>query len=96
MAEKHYLGLFYLPKPQREHAQLTPALKTVCGDVKMIPMGGNCVMYLLVSETPPHLYPLGKIMHTGDQYFFMEIGEYTTTKEFNVVQGWLDSHRPRS
>lgn len=95
MAGKYYLGLFYLPKPQREHAELTPAIKTVAKDVKMIPLGGNCVMYLLASETHPHRFPLGQIMHTGDQYFFMEIGEYTTTNEFSVVQGWMDSHRPR-
>jgi hypothetical protein len=93
--ERHYMGVFYLPKPQREHAQLTEALKSVARDVKVVPLGGNCVMYLLISEKPPHLYPVGRIMHTGDHYFFMEIGEYTTTNEFNAVQGWLDNHRPR-
>lgn len=92
---KHYLGVFYLPNPQREHAELTTALKTVARDVKVIPLGSNCIMYLLMSETLPHLFPVGRIMHTGDHYMWVEIGEYTTTKEFSAAQGWLDSHRPR-
>jgi hypothetical protein len=91
----HYVGLFYLPKPQREHAQLVPALKTVASDVKVIPMGGNCLMVLLASTTAPHNFPLGGIRHTGDQVAWFEIGEYTTAREFGTVQGWLDSHRPR-
>lgn len=93
--DKHYLGVFYLRTPQREHANLTPALRTVAREVKVIPLGSNVVMYLLISKTLPHLFPLGKIMHTGDQHMWMEIGQYTTSHDFNAVQGWLDNHRPR-
>ena len=92
---KHYVGLFYLPKPQREHAQLVPALKSVACDVRTIPMGGHCLMVLLASEVLPHNFPLGKIRHTGDQVAWFEIGEYSTTMDFGAVLGWLDSHRPR-
>lgn len=92
---KHYLGVFYLPRPQREHAQITPTLKAVAQDVKLITMGGNCVMYLFASDVLPHNISFARILHTGDQAFFMEIGDYTTTRDFNTVQGWLDSHRPR-
>lgn len=95
MSAKHYLGVFYLPRPQREHAQITVTLKANAQDVKVIPMGGQCVMYLFVTETLPHNISFAKILHTGDQAFFMEIGEYTTTRDFNTVQGWLDSHRSR-
>lgn len=52
-------------------------------------------MYLLVSETHPHKFPLARIVHTGDQYAWFEIGDYTDTWDFNAVKGWLDSHRPR-
>ena len=90
-----YIGLFYLRAPQRQHANLTPALQTVARDVKVIPLGSNCVMYLLVSKVHPHTFPMGHIMHTGDQYVWAEIGEYVTTHDFNSVQGWIDSHRPR-
>ena len=93
MKKKNYLGVFYLPTPQREHAKISEILRANAQDVKVIPIGGNAVLYLFATETKPHHISFSQVLHTGDQVFFMEIGEYTTTQDFHTVQGWLNSHQ---
>lgn len=87
-----YMGVFYLPKPQREHGKISEVLRAVAKDVKQIVLGGNTVIYFFVSEVPPHNISFSQVLHTGDQAFFIEVGEYSTARDFGAVQGWLNSH----
>lgn len=92
--KRNYLAGFHLPNPQPEHAKITEAIRAVAQDVKVIPLGGKTILVLFTSEKLPHTIDFSRILLNGDQGFFIELGEYVATKDFQVMQGWLNSHRP--
>jgi hypothetical protein len=90
-----YLAIFGLPKPQREHAKLAEAIRSVAGDdfKQFIVPGG--VGYVYESETLPWNMPFGQILHNGDTRIIVEIGEKTLMDGYGAAVGWLNTRRPR-
>lgn len=90
-----YIGIFKLPNPTREHANIDDVIRSTAkgGDFKKIVLGSNTVVYLFDSSEKPHNLTFSRILMTGDEVAFFEIGEYFTATGFRALQGWLNSHR---
>lgn len=89
-----YIAIFQLPKPNREHAKIDEVIRDASGnDFKKVVLGANTVVYLFDSSTRPHNFSFSRIMHTGDEVAFFEVGDYFTSDGFRTLAGWLNSHR---
>ncbi len=89
-----YVAVFQLPKPTHEHAQIDAVIGGCCSnDFKKVVLGGNTILYLFDSNTKPHNLDFGKILHSGDEVAFFEVGDYFQATGFRSISGWLNSHR---
>lgn len=89
-----YVAIFQLPKPTLEHGKIDDVLRDASGnDFKKVVLGANTVVYLFDSNAKPHTFDFSRIMHTGDEVAFFEVGEYFTSNGFRTLAGWLNSHR---
>ncbi len=92
-----YLAVFQLPRPTREHAKIDDVIRSGAtgGDFKKIVLGASTVLYLFDAPRRPHELSFSRILLTGDEVAFFEIGEYFTANGFRTLQGWLNSHRQK-
>ena len=91
---KRYLAIFNLPAPTREHAAIDDVIREASGnDFKKVVLGGKAVLYLFDTATAPHKLSFSRILHSGDEVAFFEVGEYFTADGFRALAGWLNSHR---
>ena len=92
-----FITLFQLPKPVREHARIDNVIRAAAtaGDFKKTVLGSSTVLYLFDSTEKPHNLSFSRILMTGDEVAFFEVGEYFTATGFRALQGWLNSHRTR-
>lgn len=92
-----YLAVFQLPKPTREHAKIDDVIRESAtgGDIKKTVLGASTVLYLFDSTERPHKLSFSRILMSGDEVAFFEIGEYFTATGFRTLQGWLNSHRQK-
>lgn len=92
-----YIAIFQLPNPVREHAKIDDVIRAAAtgGDFKKTVLGAKTVLYLLDSAEKPHNLSFSRILMTGDEVAFFEVGEYFTATGFRALQGWLNSHRTK-
>lgn len=89
-----YIAIFNLPKPTYEHAKIDDVIRGAGGNnFKKVVLGASTVIYLFDSNNKPHTFDFSRILLTGDEVAFLEVGEYFTATGFRSLQGWLNSHR---
>jgi len=93
--KRMYLAMFWLPKPQREHAKLVEVIRAAAvGDIKQFPITGG-VAFMFESEVLPWNLSFSKILLNGDSRIIFEVGEKVSMDGFGAAQGWLNTRRPR-
>ena len=91
-----YIAIFHLPNPTYEHAKIDDVIKDASGDIfKKVVLGSATVFYLYDSHIRPHDLSFSKILLTGDEVAFFEVGEYASLIGFGALRGWLNSHRSK-
>lgn len=90
-----YIAMFWLPRPQREHAQIVDVIRaTSVGNFKQFMIPGG-VAFAYESEQPPWQLSFSKILHTGDTKLIAELGDQIVLDGLGAVDGWLNARRPR-
>lgn len=56
-------------------------------------LGSSVVTYLFATSQKPHHLDFSRILLSGDEVAFFEIGDYASFEGFRSLSGWLNSHR---
>lgn len=97
---RKYLAIFFLPVPQKEHAEIEKAVAYHSdGDYKRAFLNANrdgsgVVGYLFTSNTVP--WQMGFGLLNGDTKLIVEIGDKYSEDGHNIAAAWLRSHQSRA
>lgn len=95
---RKFLGVFWLPVPQPEHAKIIEVLKSASkGDCKQVFAFGDVkkgatLGVLFTCDSKPWHVDFSRVLLNEDKYLLIEVGDLSCHFGLGIAETWLRSH----